>query len=146
MNGSEVAIKPATTQPAKLANKLAKPPEWSMPRVRQSQSVLWFPDRTSTESVPAWVTKAGDRAINVAIIEDGAFVMACRQGVRHKSDPETEIIDRSDVGVWDFALSSEALNASAIREIGLLEGRLCEQACVIAELKLRLEKVEEAVN
>lgn len=145
MNATEAPIKPATIQP-KLAPKPAKPAEWSMPRVRQSQHVIWFPDRATTESLPAIVTLAGDRAINVSIIQDGSYALLPKQGVRHKSDPDTDIIDRSEQGVWDFALSADALNATTIREIGVLDGMICAQACLIAEMGLKIMALEKAAK
>lgn len=136
------AVKNAT--PLKVSAKAKQ--EWVAPRVRQSQNVLWFPDRETTNCLPAIVTLSGDRAINVSIIQDGAFAMLPKQGVRHKSDPETEIIDRAEVGVWDFALNGDMLNAAAIRQIGQLEGVVMAQAREIAEQDVRIAALEKIIK
>lgn len=82
--------------------------KFDMPRIAQAKTILWFPDRHLPECYTAFVSKVGDRSIDVAIILPEYTTMRIKSGVRHRNDPDGEIIDRSGDGVWDFAEDQDA--------------------------------------
>lgn len=86
---------------AKRANSYDET-QFDMPRIAQSKPVLWFPDRHLPECYTALVTRVDDRSVDVAIILPELVTLQVKTGVRHRNDPDGEIIDRSRNGVWDF--------------------------------------------
>ncbi len=105
--------------------------KFDMPRIAQAKPVLWFPDRhISEESHTALVAKVGDRSIDLAIILPDSTNFVMKTGVRHRNDPDGEIIDRSGNGVWDFAEEQDA-------------GLLVNMAKAIRELAARVDRLEK---
>lgn len=91
--------------PATLAKRAGTYDEttFDMPRIAQSKPVLWFPDRhTPQDCYTAFVTKVADRSVDLCIMRPDCTTLFIRNGVRHRNDPDGEIIDRSGNGVWDF--------------------------------------------
>lgn len=77
--------------------------QFDMPRISQGKTVLWYPDRhVPNDSYTAFVTRVGDRSIDLSIMRPDSTTLYIRNGVRHRNDPDGEIIDRSGDGVWDF--------------------------------------------
>lgn len=119
----------ATESPSRRANAGVKapakpptPPAFEMPIVRQGQMVLWFPDQSCPidEGFVAWVTKVGEQAISLAYIEDGAISLMPKSGVRHKRDPNGELVRQINQGCWDFT----NLGPVAVEEIAEIRGDL----------------------
>lgn len=117
-----------------------------MPKIKVGQTCLWFPDRSTTEGFGAIVTQGGERAIAVNINYPGSPTMLCKNGVRFKFDPDTDIIDRSEEGVWDFAMDADALNAAAIREIGVANAQVATLKEEVVELEETVVKLADRVT
>lgn len=91
--------------PATLAKRAGTYDEtqFDMPRIAQGKTVLWFPDRHTPQDVfTAFVTHVSDRSIDLSIMRPDIVTLFIRNGVRHRNDPDGDIIDRSGNGVWDF--------------------------------------------
>lgn len=77
--------------------------QFDMPRIAQGKTVLWYPDRHTPQDVfTAFVTHVSDRSVDLAIMRPDSPTLFIRNSVRHRNDPDGEIIDRSGDGVWDF--------------------------------------------
>jgi hypothetical protein len=76
--------------------------QFDMPRIAQAKAVLWFPDRHLPDCYTALVCGVATRAIDIAIILPDQVHFHIKTGVRHRSDPDGDIIDRTGNGVWDF--------------------------------------------
>lgn len=85
-----------------------------MPRIAQAKAVLWFPDRHKPDSYTALVVGVADRAVDLAIILPDQVHFHIKAGVRHRNDPDGEIIDRTHNGVWDFPEDDHQDNAKLI--------------------------------
>ncbi len=77
--------------------------QFDMPRTSQSKSVLWFPDQNTQDSYTALVLKVDDRSIDIAVLTPESVTFHIKTGVRHRNDPDAELIARSRAGVWDFS-------------------------------------------
>lgn len=104
--------------------------KFDMPRIAQAKTVLWFPDRHLNDPFTAIVTRVHDRAIDLAIILPDNSQFYVRTGVRHRNDPDGEIIDRSGDGVWDFPEDQDS-------------GLLLNMAKAFRELASRVERLEK---
>lgn len=109
--------------PATLAKRSGTYDEtqFDMPRISQAKPVLWFPDRHTPEDVyTATVTRVADRSVDLAIMRPDSTTLFIRNGVRHRNDPDGEIIDRSGNGVWDFTEDDSLLLGvmKAIKALG----------------------------
>lgn len=82
--------------------------KFDMPRIAQAKPVLWFPDRHLPECYTAIVTGVHDRSIDVAIFFPDHTNHHVKNGVRHRNDPDGEIIDRTHDGVWDYPEDNES--------------------------------------
>jgi hypothetical protein len=111
---------------------------YRMPAVGVATFVRWFPDRVTVDCYPAIVTQAGDRAISVSIFYPGANTLTIKDGVRHRMDPETEIIDRAEEGVWDYATHN--VDTAMLKEIHELSAGLFDLTNRVNELAKSAEK------
>lgn len=105
--------------------------QFDMPRIAQAKTVLWYPDRHNQDDhFTAIVTAVGDRSISVLICYPELH-FAAKGGVRHRNDPDGEMIDRSGDGVWDFAEDTQDAKL------------LVDMAKAINALKARVEQLEK---
>jgi hypothetical protein len=105
-----------TVRGAGQAAKPAPPPKFTMPPISQGDLVRWYSDRRSDESAAAFVAEVSDRSLTLHVLVPGAMQMMPLPGVRHRNDPELEIIDNAKVGVWDYRNSDAAANANSLFE------------------------------
>lgn len=124
-----------------------------MPSIGVGQAIIWYPDRSAIEGYSAIVTQAGERALSVAIFYPGATSMLSKNGVRYREDPDTDIIDRAEEGVWEFALDRKHLSMAAIKELGEMASRIdtiskqCETLLAKnADLEARIFATEGALT
>lgn len=119
--------------PATIAKKSDHYDEthYDMPRMTQGRSVLWYPDRHQEDCFVGIVTKADDRTLDIAVIVPESCTFYIKTGVRHRNDPDGEMIDRSGTGVWDFC------------EDGTDPSLLVEMAKAMRTLSERVERLEK---
>lgn len=119
--------------PATLAKRAGTHDEttFDMPRIAQGKAVLWYPDRHNPDDCfTALVTAVFDRAISIVIFYP-ELQFAAKSAVRHRNDPDGEMIDKSNDGVWDFCEDAQDSKM------------LVDMARVINALKARVEQLEK---
>lgn len=120
--------------PATLAKRAGTYDEttFDMPRIAQAKTVLWYPDRHNPDDCfTAIVTEVGDRSIGVLICLP-ELQFKSKNAVRHRNDPDGEMIDRSNDGVWDFC--EDADNSKQL---------FVDIMKAVNTLKLRVEQLEK---
>ncbi len=142
MSATEAPTKKSQLQSSARAAQQRESDLYLMPQIGVGQTVIYYPDRSTTEGFAAVVTQAGERAISLAIFYPGAFNMLSKDGVRYFEDPDTDIIDRSAEGVWRFAVDRAAMSAAAVKEITEFSTRLNAIAKQNNELEARLAALE----
>lgn len=87
--------------------------EWSMPKVRVGDVVLFSTDyHTFDAPTPAFVTAVGDTTICVSSITQAGLMW--HPSVHHKDDPALHGDHGwQDLGAWDFTEMTKAIYAAA---------------------------------
>lgn len=78
-------------------------PVFVMPAVERGQVVWWYPDGDTNQiPIPAIVAGKNPRSVNLNIIDENSYNFRCRDGVRHRSDPDSRIAEVREQGVWEL--------------------------------------------
>jgi hypothetical protein len=91
----------------KQAQDEAQAQKYAMPRVEPGMPVVWWEDLGDHEAgqpptAPAFVSAVANDTVSLAVLAERAHNFLLKEGVRHASDPNKNMIRAVGEGVWDF--------------------------------------------
>src|ERR1700727_784124 len=84
----------------KKKEKVEEAPKYVMPAVEIGDSVLWHAGTGAPPTAMALGIAVGTDNITVAVLGAGYQNFIVRTGVRHKDDPNKQLIEQTGEGVW----------------------------------------------
>jgi len=88
--------------------------DFTMPITYQGQVILWYPHGdTNSQPVVGITQKVSRGTIEATILIPDNVRVVSRSGIRHVSDPNKNIDDMQESGLWDFVKMPSAEKKSA---------------------------------
>ena len=94
--------------------------KYTPPAIEAGETCSWLDhySKPETTGMVALVTSVGQESIDIGVLVPGSTVFLPRMGLRHKDDPNKQVMDQVNEGCWVHLPSRRApASAQALEEV-----------------------------